>query len=885
VLGAVLLGSLLTASPLSPGSSPVAAPWLAQTQPRIAFGGGVILVVWVDDRSGPDERLRGTLARESDLYGARIINGAIVDQAGFRISSAPGVQRDPTVTFDGTNFVVAWADTRAAFVGTGAYGAALQHVYFARVTLDGGVLDPDGRKVTPGATLRQLRPAVASQGGQSLLVWHDDRGGGALVNPANGADIVGARITTAGGVLDPTGFTVCGSPGLQAAPALCAGDGGWHLTWRDEQVGSQAFYAWVSSAAAVAPSNGAAVSGPAGSSSELRLADVGGVPLLGWINGGSSIVAPLDPSRPSTNPNSFMVASIADHQVRGGVWGRVATTMQGTQNRVVVSTRQPNMSWVSEAIVTPQNASGVDVVELATGAAHAVWQDYRLEGAAPWWEAFFPDVYDLPLGGPLDAGRLLSKAGATQISLATVASPAGPIVQVASCTGLTCDLAVIEVGSGNTTNGITGVLDHGLAKVGARVFSIARRGLDVMATSGLAPVRIASLENRTLPLLVVDDVVLWVDDRPSGNAFVEILDATGNPTLATDAGGRAIFAAPFVVDHAFARSGPDGGFLYAWIRNDTAEPSLNLFRLRPDLAPLDLGPIDLAPRAGRQKDPAVTGTGSGYYVAWADFRDGGSSIFGSSLREAVGPSEVAPRLLYRAPDYVARPAVIASGPLVLVAWEEYRTGSGWDIGGLEVLADGGLTAPRVVVGGPTDDRAPVWLPAVPPQLAFSRYRPDQGVFRIFIEADAGFLVGVTLDAGPGLSDGGASDAGAPDAGAIDAGVDPGVDAGADAGTDAGLDPGLDDAGQSVDGGADGGGPDASVTDSGVDAGPDDAGIAAGADAGVLSDGGALPRERLDLAVGCGCASVEPFGLIAFLLLLIRRGAAARFRGSSARGSP
>ncbi len=54
--------------------------------------------------------------RSTDLLAARIrsSDGALLDPAGFALTTAPGHQKSPSISFDGTNHLVVWNDYRAA---------------------------------------------------------------------------------------------------------------------------------------------------------------------------------------------------------------------------------------------------------------------------------------------------------------------------------------------------------------------------------------------------------------------------------------------------------------------------------------------------------------------------------------------------------------------------------------------------------------------------------------------------------------------------------------------------------------------------------------------------------------------------------------------------
>jgi hypothetical protein len=92
--------------------------WKSETfsppQTSIAVGGDTIFLVW----SGPDP----TNTSEDNIYARRISsNGSILDVTPIAICTAATSQYRPKATFDGTNFIVMWADGRSAY---GYYASA-----------------------------------------------------------------------------------------------------------------------------------------------------------------------------------------------------------------------------------------------------------------------------------------------------------------------------------------------------------------------------------------------------------------------------------------------------------------------------------------------------------------------------------------------------------------------------------------------------------------------------------------------------------------------------------------------------------------------------------------------------------------------------------------
>ncbi|MGB3341694.1 MAG: T9SS type A sorting domain-containing protein [bacterium] len=149
----------------------------SQENPSIEFDGTNYLVTWQDSRWG-----------QFDIYGARVdTSGLVLDSAGVIISNALNWQEHPAVAFNGTNFIVTWLDWRDN----------QPDIYCARLDTSGLLLDSTGIFISNGVNDLYC-PGVASDGNNCLIAWPDDR--------SWRSHIYGARIDTAGTLLDPEGI-------------------------------------------------------------------------------------------------------------------------------------------------------------------------------------------------------------------------------------------------------------------------------------------------------------------------------------------------------------------------------------------------------------------------------------------------------------------------------------------------------------------------------------------------------------------------------------------------------------------------------------------------------------------------------------------------------
>ncbi len=193
---------------LDPVCIPVCTAGGTQKDAYVAFGDMSHLVVWHDERSG------GTT--EADIYCARVDTaGVVLDQSGVPVSTATSYQRDPSVAFDGTNWLVGWEDNR--------HGDLC--VLGARVSQEGTVLDPDGAAISLKVN-NQDASSVVYDGTNYFAIWQDWRSGD--------YDICGARVNTLGEVLDSPPIPVCPDPGRQWMSAVAPGDTSHLVVWSDD---------------------------------------------------------------------------------------------------------------------------------------------------------------------------------------------------------------------------------------------------------------------------------------------------------------------------------------------------------------------------------------------------------------------------------------------------------------------------------------------------------------------------------------------------------------------------------------------------------------------------------------------------------------------------
>ncbi|MGE0868687.1 MAG: hypothetical protein AB7P03_09000 [Kofleriaceae bacterium] len=214
------------------------------------------LVAWSDSR-----------VLGNDIVGVRFSGAGVkMDGTARTLSNASGQQGNPALTFDGSNYLAVWNDTR-----NGA-----QDVFAARMSVVGTLLDASGLAITTAAG-DQLRPAAATGGGVSLVVWQDER---------SGADIYGALVNASGTVV-ANDIAICAGTGAQVDPAVAydSASGMFLVVWEDVRSGNSDIYgARVTVGGAVQEACGLPIASGSANALEPRVTAGGGQFYVTWTD-------------------------------------------------------------------------------------------------------------------------------------------------------------------------------------------------------------------------------------------------------------------------------------------------------------------------------------------------------------------------------------------------------------------------------------------------------------------------------------------------------------------------------------------------------------------------------------------------------------------------
>lgn len=745
-----------TISPETAIDAPVNG-WSGQTSqsPAIAFDGTNYLVVWADQR----------LSRDEDIFGTRISpSGAILDPAGIAIAATPGRQLHPTVTFAGTQYLVAWEDTKFA-------GGTEADIFAARVSTAGAVtaLGP-----VVASAQNETQPQLAANGTTALLVWNNGGdirasrfngtafggainvtadaavqtdptvaaapGGNYLVayseGPTATADLRG-RFVTAAGATSGAAFTISAGAGRQYDPSASFDGTNYVVAWSNNNAGLNLFGTRVSPAGAVldtrtegtTPSvGGVSISSAAGNQEQESLRCNAGACLIVWQDSRNNATTGADVFAQRLTTTGALAASGAEFAVSTVAKGQTVPALASTgtdffaawedsrdvgTNTVfgtAISGAGAVASPTGQLLVRGNNRQASPAIGVAGSSIGVFWADSR---------NFGNDIemtrFSFSGGAKLDAtARVVSSAAFSQASPA-VTNSAGNFFVVWN----------------DARNGVDRDIFGARVTAAGAVLDTGGKAISTATGDQLVP---AVATNGSVSLVV------W-EDRRNGNfdIFGAIVDnATGNVTVSdiaicTVAGDQGRPAVAF--DSA------SGQFLVVW-GDDRIATDANIFgaRVTPAGAVVDAGGVAISTAAGGQFSPRLSFLAGTALVVWEDRRiDPNGDIFGARVRLGGGSVSVVDAggfsISGAAPGSQNEPVVAVVKNGFLVAWTDGRNSrtSGTDIFGQQVSSGGTLSGVAFPISvNPEDEGAPALFDTTTDttRVAYTRVRTDLQTVRV-----------------------------------------------------------------------------------------------------------------------------------------------------------
>jgi len=569
----------------------------------------------------------------------------------------------------------------AAVVDGAAYPVVLDPIISAEVQMNKSALGP--------AWASQSAPAVAYDGTDYLVVWQDYR------HFSTGhSDIYGARITTAGKLLDPTGFVVCDRPGNQLTPAI-AHDGSTYLVaWADH--GSNVNYAdiyatRIDSAGVVKDPAGIPIITGGSHQNAPAIGVGGGVFFVVWhdyrtlwdiygarvsskgivLDQGGKVISnayhhQLHPQVAFDGTNFLVVwHDYRSPSYQNDIYGAlVSTKATVVKNSILIGRAKYNQHYPSVAY----NANGN--IYLVT------WQDHRV---APGSQA---DIYGAlvnPSGSITKGNMLINNSTGTQSWPRAVATGSGFSV-------IWSDL---RKGTNNADLYMLSMTAGGVFKTGS----------EILISGGIG--------HQETPAVIYDGanlLVVWVDKRNSPSLSPDVYATRVKlPSLVLDPNGLVVSAAPAVqLKPALATNGTD--YLVVWQDNRAHNSSgVDIYGVRVSSSGKvkDSLPLVVSNAAGNQQAPAVASDGTNYLVVWQDHRLNKTyaDIFGTVVNASTGAISYPNGIqIYIGKNGQSSPAVASDGQAYLVVWQDQQVSlTGSDIFGVIVNNLGGASTKVVPI--------------------------------------------------------------------------------------------------------------------------------------------------------------------------------------------
>jgi large repetitive protein len=601
---------------------------------------------------------------------------------------------EAAVAFGAGVHLVVWVQTEAIYDSS---------LWGARVDASGQLLDERAFLISD-ANLERKTPAVAFDGSNFLAVWDDNRNGASY---SDVSEIWGARISPAGTLLDPNGFSISSDEDDYQLPDLAFDGSAYMVVWsRGDAAGPESLFARGVSTAGVP--TGAPI--PLGTFTnlipEVSIAHDGAGHLVAWRDSSSSDAIR---ARRLSNAGTWVDGSPRTLSNGGGLLSNPSVASDGNgwlvgwgaESALVAARVAANGTPAApRSIATPGNPfSG----QLAAGSGRFLFQhnanSFPAYQTDAWFARFGAD------GSPIDSQP----------------------TPLASSSGVHYGFALT-----GTAAGFLGVFAEGQSFRG-NLYGV-RFDASGSKLGELLLTRAVNFERHTAVAFDGSNfLVVWEDDRGVDRDVYGVRVATDGSVL--DAAAVAIASgegddlAPAVVF--------DGtSFVVAWSHEDVLDSNLQAARLGSDGRLLDSTPISVCDEAGDQLAPSIASDGAGQsLIAWEDHRGGFYKIYAArvtqgSPADADGfplPSDVRDRF---------RPAVAFGAGNYLVAWSDQKS----------FTTDDDILASRVSPSGDVLDATPVVVSAEPGAEHDVRVAFGAGQFGLVWTTGTGELHGARLDA-------------------------------------------------------------------------------------------------------------------------------------------
>lgn len=649
-----------------------------QSEPSVAYNGTDYLVVWQDDRNG-----------DNDIFGARVsTSGSVLGE--FSITTASGEQTRPAVAANGSTWLVAWEDAQ-----TGA-----GEVRATRVSSAGAVLDAGGLVIATGATSIRF-PEVACDGSQCLIAWNQGGGQG---------DVLGSLFDVAGATAG-TAFTIISKTSDQTQPSIAFDGTNYLVAWSDRRQGSQydVWAARVTTAGAVLDADGVQLVSASGDQRLPSVAFNGSQYLVAWhdATGDGFAVKGVRVSTAAALVGSVFTINDGAHDQRFP-----AVSTQGTRWVVAWEDDHTNDSTLHDAYVARISSSGslldANGIVVSRSANRQTLASVASDGSRyliAWSDNRGPAGEFEIWGALVDASGTVRR----QKAISTAAgSQFTPDIAYDSAN------AQFFVAWNDQRDGVDDLY-------GARITATST-DFTVLDSNGILISSAAGKQRRASVAIGSSNyLVAWQDER-AGNRDIYAQRVSPAGALV----GAEIPLSTTSFDASNPAVGSDGtDFLVVWDEARNGTNTEDIFARRVGANGTASGEITVSAAANAQLRPEVTFGIGQYFVVWGDSRaDAASSdLFGVpvSTLGVVGTEQS----IAASGDSEARPDVVTVGSLYFVIWHQTPVGGQTDVWGARLSSTGTLAEPAFSLGSTStgEDSARLAVRSDRVMVTYSRFVP------------------------------------------------------------------------------------------------------------------------------------------------------------------
>ncbi|MBI1177956.1 hypothetical protein GC207_11035 [bacterium] len=573
--------------------------------------------------------------------------------------AAPSAQFAPAIASDGTNYLVVWHDNRS--------GAGLD-LYAARVATNGTVLDPSGFAITT-ATNDQWYPAAAFNGTNYLVAWQDARNGG--------QDVYAARVTPSGRLLDTNGIPVVTLGNDQRLPSVASLNGDFLIAWQDGRNGTanqEIYAARIKGGGTLVETNGFLVSNASNSQSAPSLGTVGTNYVAAWHDFRSGVSLDVYAARITSTGSVLDTNGIPVSAAINDQWN-VAITGNGTTGLIV---------WQDGRNGTDDELYGARINEAGTVLdpnGIAISQQagqQRFPAVAAIGANFLVTWQDSRAGSDFNLYATTVSAGS-----GTVGSASGTLISDAAndqrypavaLAGNQLLVAWEDIRNGSNADIFGSRIDaNGASLDGGNLL------VSTVSNSQETP---AIASNGSIYLAV------WRDYRNDSLGDIYGSRIASNGTVLDPSGIAICTAANYQQAPRVASNGSD--FLVVWqdFRNGVHDDIMGS-RVSNAGSVLDPNGFAITTALGAQRQPSIAGTPDGYLVVWQDRRGGTTDdIYGARVGSDGTVLDLNGLAVCTATGDQKSPTVAALNGSYFVAWEDFRSGVSNRVYGTRIQSTG-----------------------------------------------------------------------------------------------------------------------------------------------------------------------------------------------------